>query len=672
MTIKNIIAGLCAVSIAASGITGVISSPAEAVSLSEQIASDPVYRDEKVHIPSYLNDIGTEAFPENTVLVYTDSDDLYTDSFGAVYSADRKTLITYPFSNKYTYYNVPEGTVTIGENAFSGNSNLRGIALPDSLRTIENGAFRDLRISSLEIPEGVTTIGDHAFEYCISLRSVSIPDSVSSIGKYAFRYCSSLENMKLSSGIKVVPEGMLNGCHSMKLFEIPDGITEIGAYSLPDEVMDLYIPESVTVIDEETLADCIHRYSMGICGKAGSQAQKTASKLGIFFVPDSEMVNPDPDVNKDGAVNIIDYLYLKSALLSDTDFDEASDVNYDGFINAADLVYMRKFLLGADFSSRPGYRDISSNEYICHYAPNIRDNQLIRNNDELEEYMSETFIKAGDPDVYKKIKEDLKDVFDDYDVYIILTPTYRGSYYSFYFHKYAVFQGKLRAELEHHYTDDPVYADEVTQIFTAAVPKSISSKNKLYVENFSDSFIAAKPVVYLYPETETEVNVKVDLPENSIMAYTYPKYPENGWTVTAEPDSTLYDENGREYSYLFWEAKSSYRWDMSDGFVVRGEDTVEFLQEKLEYLGLTPKEYNDFIVYWLPKMQDNKYNLIRFQTDEYDSQFRLEVTPEPDSMQRVFMTFTPLDEYQDITEQKLEPFERHGFSVIEWGGAEIK
>jgi hypothetical protein len=44
----------------------------------------------------------------------------------------------------------------------------------------------------------------------------------------------------------------------------------------------------------------------------------------------------------------------------------------------------------------------------------------------------------------------------------------------------------------------------------------------------------------------------------------------------------------REYSYLYWEGVSNEKWDMSKGFVVKGSETEKFLQQKLEYLGLTP------------------------------------------------------------------------------------
>lgn len=131
-------------------------------------------------------------------------------------------------------------------------------------------------------------------------------------------------------------------------------------------------------------------------------------------------------------------------------------------------------------------------------------------------------------------------------------------------------------------------------------------------------------------------------------------------------------EDGREYSYLYWEGRSKEEWEMSEGFVVKGEDTKEFLQEKLEYMGLTAKEYNEFIVYWLPKLQENKYNLIYFAGEEYDENAKLEITPTPDSILRVMMVYKPLDKPIEIKEQKLEKWERKGFAVVEWGGTEVK
>ena len=186
---------------------------------------------------------------------------------------------------------------------------------------------------------------------------------------------------------------------------------------------------------------------------------------------------------------------------------------------------------------------------------------------------------------------------------------------------------------------------------------------------FMEEQAALKPVIYLYPSEETEVSVKLSY--SGELTTTYPAYGE-GWHVTARPDGTLMNKaDGKEYSYLFWEGVSDTEYDMSRGFVVKGEDTAAFLQETLKKLGLTPREYNEFIVFWLPRMQENPYNLITFQTDRYTESAKLSITPRPDSVLRVFMAYRPLQEPIKVEAQPLPAFERKGFTVVEWGGAQV-
>ncbi|MBR5870620.1 MAG: hypothetical protein IKZ09_06250 [Clostridia bacterium] len=182
--------------------------------------------------------------------------------------------------------------------------------------------------------------------------------------------------------------------------------------------------------------------------------------------------------------------------------------------------------------------------------------------------------------------------------------------------------------------------------------------------------VAEKPVIYLYPTAETDINVRLAL--NGDLTVSYPAYPTDGWTVTALPDGTLTDENGRTYDSLFWEAALDAEYDLRTGFCVRGEDTTAFLEESLSALGLTDTEANAFIVYWLPRMQNNAYNLISFQTTAYTDAAVLEITPAPDTVIRVFMTWQAQDNEIEIPAQTLpEAPARKGFTVVEWGGTEI-
>ena len=190
---------------------------------------------------------------------------------------------------------------------------------------------------------------------------------------------------------------------------------------------------------------------------------------------------------------------------------------------------------------------------------------------------------------------------------------------------------------------------------------------KITVTKVEDDYFAvcAKPVIYLYPEQKMHVSVTLDY--DGTLTCTYPEY-HNGWNVTACPDGTLTDRKGQSYNYLYWEGLTKMSYDFSEGFCVSGSETAEFLDKALSELGLTRKEANEFIVFWLPLMQENPYNIISFQTDTYTDHARLTISPEPDTVIRVFMAYQPSNEEITMKPQLLTSTERTGFTAVEWGG----
>ena len=180
-----------------------------------------------------------------------------------------------------------------------------------------------------------------------------------------------------------------------------------------------------------------------------------------------------------------------------------------------------------------------------------------------------------------------------------------------------------------------------------------------------------KPIIYLYPQEATEISINLGNPEK--ITCTYPDY-KNGWHVIANPDGTLIDTNtGRKLYSLYWEGVQNETVDLEEGFVVAGKDSIKFLEEKLAILGLNEVESEEFIIYWLPKLQENKYNYIRFATmDEINKIMPLEFSVEPDTLIRILMQYKALDNYIEVDEQILETPERTGFVALEWGGTEIK
>lgn len=176
-----------------------------------------------------------------------------------------------------------------------------------------------------------------------------------------------------------------------------------------------------------------------------------------------------------------------------------------------------------------------------------------------------------------------------------------------------------------------------------------------------------KPVIYLYPEKEMDVSVKVT--PTGGLSISDPYYGE-GWKVKAKPNGEIYNYgDGKIYPYLFWEGFGANYQTPASGFVVPRGKVAEFLETKLPQLGLKENEYKEFMAYWLPKMQEKKYYFISFMPQaEFDKLAPLEIYPQPDTVIRVFMDYFGLDEYQSVRPQIIKTPERKGFTVVEWGG----
>lgn len=189
--------------------------------------------------------------------------------------------------------------------------------------------------------------------------------------------------------------------------------------------------------------------------------------------------------------------------------------------------------------------------------------------------------------------------------------------------------------------------------------------------NYSE--VEKKPVIYLYPEAETNVSVKLGAKEK--LTVSYPKYID-GWNVVARPDGKLTDLNtGRELYSLYYETEYNTAKGIQDeGFVVKGSDTAAFLEDKLAKLGLNEREAEEFIIFWLPQMQDNNYNYIHFaDLAEIDANMPLNVSPAPATTIRINMEWKALKTPINVKEQKLPATpERKGFTLVEWGGTILK
>jgi hypothetical protein len=205
-----------------------------------------------------------------------------------------------------------------------------------------------------------------------------------------------------------------------------------------------------------------------------------------------------------------------------------------------------------------------------------------------------------------------------------------------------------------------------------------------------------KPVVYLYPEKPTVVHLSFT---SAVALNTNIPTYYNGWLVRANPDGALtdlqpqytncstidstkfgseYAENAcktNSYPYIYWSGKSiekSYP-QVNGGWIVEKENLSSFMQSKLNELGLTQKESNDMISYWVPKMKEKNtpyYQIGFLQTQDMNEFIPMNINPQPDSILRVFLNWKALRSKptESPKPQQLERFKREGFVLVEWGG----
>ena len=215
-----------------------------------------------------------------------------------------------------------------------------------------------------------------------------------------------------------------------------------------------------------------------------------------------------------------------------------------------------------------------------------------------------------------------------------------------------------------------VYNHDYKEVFTDTLEIEAQYTDIYFVELQSAEIetIYFKPVIYLYPQVETTVDVVVDIKGHN--PFFYPEY-KDGWTCTASPngDITISDD---VYNYLFWEADGIDQLDRNEankGFYVAGKDAIKFLEEKLTLAGLTSKEQADFITFWGPLTQKNDLNFVRFEFNETCDKFtKLNITPKPDNIYRIYIFFSPINAAFDVEEQEIKGIDRTGFTVLEWGG----
>ncbi len=331
------------------------------------------------------------------------------------------------------------------------------------------------------------------------------------------------------------------------------------------------------------------------------------------------------------------------------DIKDSTFSRYGFYIEAPDGT-VKVYYLKVDFVGENGVPEITWNDGTKNTA---RYSFTKMNGCGSENYIY--VVSGGDIDITRDLKPAGKNSKED--VIYELKDVNHQLLKNIYNNEYWVPKGKRKMPYEKFVKERPVF------FWVDPFGRLIRFENN----NFVPLSECAKPVIYLYPKSTSDISVKI-YPKGGI-TYSSPPY-NNGWTVIADKNGNLIDlASGKKYPYLFWEGRGGIYKQPGRGFVVAQKDVHQFLVEKLRKLGLNKKETSDFIKFWEPKMKNAPYYFITFLGNREMEQIApLEIEPKPDTIIRVLMDFSPLEKPINVKGFEIKTPKRSGFTVIEWGG----
>ncbi len=126
---------------------------------------------------------------------------------------------------------LPTTLTTIGGSAFKECKKLASVNLPEGLETIGSYAFNQCEsLTSVVIPSTVSNIGQFSFQYCYNISSIEIKDSETNTNRMieqgAFEQ-TAVSSVEIPGSVAIIEKDAFKDCHTLETVVIGDGVKEI-------------------------------------------------------------------------------------------------------------------------------------------------------------------------------------------------------------------------------------------------------------------------------------------------------------------------------------------------------------------------------------------------------------------------------------------------------------
>ncbi|NOR86649.1 MAG: hypothetical protein GQ527_03480, partial [Bacteroidales bacterium] len=139
----------------------------------------------------------------------------------------------------------------------------------------------------------------------------------------------------------------------------------------------------------------------------------------------------------------------------------------------------------------------------------------------------------------------------------------------------------------------------------------------------------------------------------------------NGWEFVVDTNGLI----DNTYSYLFYESTQPDVWQRTDGWTIQATELDFFFRENMNSYGFYGQEIDDFIDYWIPRLDDYTFYSIYPQSKELiNTVIELDFSEQPEHLLRLFYVIEGHNQLQnELNEPSIDSFNREGYFATEWG-----
>ena len=244
---------------------------------------------------------------------------------------------------------IPNGVLTIDQMAFK-NAAISSIDLPSSLKIIENKAFRNSNLIQITIPNNVESIGDEAFYSNDLLETVNLGSNLRSIGVYAFEQ-TKISTIVIPNSVEVIGSRAFSYNSELTTVRLGENLKTIGSMSFANTALtSLKISDSVESIENGAFSNNLNLNLLNL----GSGIKNIATyafdntRLSKVVIPQSvEYIGP----YSFGHIPFLDILSLTDSITSVADAPDLYAAFENSSLSSTSIQYCgNRFLVSGKFN----------------------------------------------------------------------------------------------------------------------------------------------------------------------------------------------------------------------------------------------------------------------------------------------------------------------------------